>query len=77
MWPDNRMLMIACRGHSVPTGYFATPLVDTFSAYPHLWPRRLKERFPWAIFNVVTTVIGGEDAESGATRSLPNLRLSS
>jgi hypothetical protein len=58
MWPDNRSLMIACHGHSVPAGYFATPLVDTFSAYPHLWHRRLKERFPWAIFNVVTTAIG-------------------
>jgi lysophospholipase L1-like esterase len=42
--------------------------VDTFAAYPHLWHRRLKERFPWAIFNVVTTATGGEDAESGAAR---------
>ena len=68
MWPDNRTLLIACHGHSVPAGYFATPLVDTFSAYPHLWHRRLKERFPWAMVNVVTTAIGGEDAESGAIR---------
>jgi hypothetical protein len=67
-WPDNRTLMIACHRHSVPAGSFATPLVDTFAAYPHLWHRRLKERFPWAIFNVVTTAIGGEDAESGAAR---------
>ncbi len=67
-WPDNRILTIACHGHSVPAGYFATPRVDTFSAYPHLWHRRLKERFPWALFNVITTAIGGEHAESGAAR---------
>lgn len=67
-WPDNRALTIACHGHSVPAGYFATPHVDTFAAYPHLWHRRLKERFPWALINVVTTAIGGENAESGAAR---------
>jgi acyl-CoA thioesterase-1 len=67
-WPDNRTLTIACHGHSVPAGYFAAPHVDTFAAYPHLWHRRLKERFPWAVFNVITTAIGGEHAESGAAR---------
>ncbi len=68
MWPDSRTLTIACHGHSVPAGYFATPHVDTFAAYPHLWHRRLKERFPWAVFNVITTAIGGENAEAGAAR---------
>ncbi len=67
-WPDNRTLTIVCHGHSVPAGYFATPHIDTFAAYPHLWLRRLKERFPWALINVVTTAIGGEHAESGAAR---------
>ncbi|MEK5235702.1 hypothetical protein NST99_08380 [Paenibacillus sp. FSL L8-0470] len=31
-----RTLNIVCHGHSVPSGYFATPIVDTFHAYPHL-----------------------------------------
>ncbi|WP_342481353.1 hypothetical protein NST07_08230 [Paenibacillus sp. FSL L8-0340] len=35
-WPENRTLNIVCHGHSVPSGYFATPIVDTFHAYPHL-----------------------------------------
>jgi hypothetical protein len=64
--------MIACHGHGVPTGYFATPLVDTFSAYPRLWHRRLKERFPWAIFSVVTTAIGREDGDLANLLSWPN-----
>jgi lysophospholipase L1-like esterase len=67
-WPDNRTLTIVCHGHSVPAGYGATPLVDTFAAYPHLWHRRLKERFPWAMINVITTARGGENAEQGAAR---------
>jgi len=67
-WPNNRRLTIACHGHSVPAGYFATPHVDTFAAYPHLWHVRLKERFPHAVFNVITTAIGGENAETGAAR---------
>jgi len=40
-WPGNRTLTIACHGHSVPAGYFPTPHVDTFAAYPHLWHVRL------------------------------------
>lgn len=24
-WPDNRTVNIVCHGHSVPSGYFATP----------------------------------------------------
>lgn len=67
-WPGNRTLTIACHGHSVPAGYFATPHVDTFAAYPHLWHVRLKERFPFAVFNVIITAIGGENAEAGAAR---------
>ncbi len=67
-WPENRTLTIVCHGHSVPAGYFATPTVDTFAAYPHLWHRRLKERFPYAPINVITTAIGGENAEEGAAR---------
>lgn len=67
-WPQNRTVNIVCHGHSVPAGYFRTPVVDTFNAYPHLLHRGLKERFPYAVVNVVVTAIGGENAEAGAKR---------
>ena len=46
-WPNNRTINIVCHGHSVPSGYFATPFVDTFNSYPHLLHRAIKERFPF------------------------------
>ena len=67
-WPDNRTINIICHGHSVPAGYFATPLVDSLSAYPHLLYVGLKQRFPFAVVNVIVTAIGGETSESGAAR---------
>ena len=67
-WPDNRTVNIVCHGHSVPAGYFKTPTVNTFNAYPHLLHRKLKERFPFAVINVIVTAIGGENSESGAAR---------
>ena len=67
-WPGNRTINIVCHGHSVPAGYFKTPAVDTFNAYPHLIHRALKERYPTAVINVIVTAIGGEASESGAAR---------
>jgi lysophospholipase L1-like esterase len=67
-WPQNRTVNIVCHGHSVPAGYFKTPVVDTFNAYPHLLHRGLKERFPYAVMNVIVTAIGGENSEAGAQR---------
>jgi lysophospholipase L1-like esterase len=67
-WPDNGTVDIVCHGHSVPAGYFRTPLVDTFHAYPHLLHRGLKARYPWAVINVIVTAIGGEESERGAER---------
>jgi len=67
-WPANHTVNLVCHGHSVPAGYFKTPVVDTFNAYPHLLHRGLKERFPYAVINVLVTAIGGEDSESGARR---------
>ena len=67
-WKDNRTVNIVCHGHSVPSGYFATPFVDTFNAYPHLLHLGLKHRFPYAVINVIVTAIGGENAELGARR---------
>ena len=67
-WPDNRTVNLVCHGHSVPAGYFATPMVDTLNAYPHLLQVGLKHRFPFAVINVIVTAIGGENSESGAAR---------
>ncbi|MBO9608021.1 MAG: SGNH/GDSL hydrolase family protein [Paenibacillaceae bacterium] len=67
-WPNNRAIHIVCHGHSVPAGYFATPRVDTFHAYPHLLHRLLNDRFPYAVINVIVTAIGGENSIRGAER---------
>jgi len=68
LWPNNRTINIVCHGHSVPSGYFETPMVDTFNAYPHLLHQALKVRHPFAVINVIVTAIGGENSESGAAR---------
>ena len=67
-WPHNRTIRIVCHGHSVPAGFFKTPKVDTFNAYPHLLHVGLKERFPHAVINVIVTAIGGENSVRGAER---------
>jgi lysophospholipase L1-like esterase len=67
-WPGNRAVNIICHGHSVPAGYFATPVVDSLSAYPHQLLVGLKERFAYAVVNVIVTAIGGENSEQGAER---------
>ncbi len=67
-WPKNRTVNIVFHGHSVPAGYFRTPIVDTFHAYPALLHRALKERFPLAVINVIVTAIGGENSVKGAAR---------
>lgn len=67
-WPSNRTVNIVCHGHSVPAGYFATPFVDTFNAYPHLLHRGLKERFPFSVLNVIVSAKGGESSDEGASR---------
>ena len=67
-WPDNRTVNIVCHGHSVPSGYFKTPVVDTFNAYPHLLHQALKEKYPHAVINVIVTAVGGETSDKGAER---------
>ncbi len=67
-WPTNHTVTIVCHGHSVPAGYFKTPVVNTLGAYPHLLLQELKARFPYAVINVTVTAVGGEDSESGAKR---------
>ena len=67
-WPANQTVNIVCHGHSVPSGYFATPYVNPLEAYPHLLFKLIKQRFPFAVINVIVTAIGGENAEQGAQR---------
>jgi hypothetical protein len=67
-WPDNRTVNLIFHGHSVPSGYFRTPVVDTFGSYPFQTLSLVKERCPTAVVNCIVTAIGGEHAESGATR---------
>lgn len=67
-WPSNRTVNIVFHGHSVPSGYFATPRVDTFHAYPHLVHRGLNARFPFAVVNSIVSGIGGENSSQGAER---------
>lgn len=67
-WPANRTVNIVCHGHSVPSGYFATPFVNTFNSYPHLLHGKIKERFPFAVVNVIVTAKGGENSLSGSKR---------
>jgi len=67
-WPNSRTIKIVCHGHSVPAGFFKTPEVNTFGAYPYLLHRKLAARFPHAVINISVTAIGGENSESGAKR---------
>lgn len=67
-WPQNRTINIVCHGHSVPAGYFCTPIVSPLQAYPHLLFVGLKDRFAYAVINVIVTAIGGENSETGAAR---------
>ena len=67
-WPNHRVINIVCHGHSVPAGQYWTPMVDTFNAYPHFLHRKLKERFHWAMINVIVTAFAGENSKKGQER---------
>ena len=67
-WPANKTINIVFHGHSVPAGYFKTPTVNTLEAYPMQTLRLLKEKYPFAVINVINTAIGGEHSISGTKR---------
>lgn len=67
-WPHNRTITIVCHGHSVPTGYFATPNVRPLDSYPHLLQVALRQDYPTSVTSVICTGIGGENSEQGARR---------
>ena len=67
-WPQNRLVNLVFHGHSVPAGYFKTPVVNMLEAYPFLVLKGLKDRYPHAVVNSIVTAIGGEDSRQGAAR---------
>jgi acyl-CoA thioesterase I len=67
-WPANRTVNIVFHGHSVPAGYFKTPVVRSLEAYPHMVRAELARRFPHAMINVIVSAKGGEDSVPGAAR---------
>jgi acyl-CoA thioesterase I len=67
-WPNNKTMNMVFHGHSVVAGYFLTPTVNTLLAYPHLTLINLKDLYPNAVINVITTAIGGENSEQGQLR---------
>ncbi|MFI3262824.1 MAG: GDSL-type esterase/lipase family protein [Rikenellaceae bacterium] len=68
VWPKNRTVNVVFHGHSVPSGYAVTPVVNTLNAYPHMLLVALKTEYKNAVINVITTSIGGEQSEQGETR---------
>lgn len=67
-WPDNKRIHIVFHGHSVPSGYFKTPKVNLLAAYPQLVYREIAHHYPYAVINVITTAIGGENSLGGMER---------
>ena len=67
-WPKNRTINIVFHGHSVPSGYFKTPVVNTIKAYPNVFLEKLKSIYPYAVVNVIVTAKGGENSVKGAER---------
>lgn len=67
-WPKNRTINLVFHGHSVPAGYFKTPVVNTIDSYPFQVLKALKEQYPFAVINVINTSIGGENSISGQKR---------
>ena len=67
-WPANRTVNLVFHGHSVPSGYFKTPHVSTLDSYPNLTLKNVKDLYPYAVVNSITTSIGGEQSEQGAKR---------
>lgn len=67
-WPRNRTINLVFHGHSVPTGYANTPNVHRLRSYPFLLLKALQQKYPYSVVNIITTSIGGENAEQGAKR---------
>lgn len=67
-WPKNKTINLVFHGHSVPAGYFKTPIVNTLESYPFQLLKELKAIYPYAVINIINTSIGGENSISGEKR---------
>ncbi len=67
-WPKNRTINLVFHGHSVPAGYFKTPIVNTLASYPYFVLQQIKSQYPFTVVNIINTSIGGENSESGEKR---------
>jgi acyl-CoA thioesterase-1 len=68
IWPKNKTINLVFHGHSVPSGYWTNHEVHTLESYPQLVLQKLKAVYPYAVINVITTSIGGENAIKGEMR---------
>lgn len=67
-WPKNNTKNLVFHGHSVPTGYTTGGVLDRLSAYPFRTLKKVNDFYPYSVVNIITTSIGGEQAEQGAKR---------
>lgn len=67
-WPDNRTVNFVFHGHSVPAGYFKTPVVNSSFSYPLFSLSLIRQKHPHAVTNAIVTAIGGEHSEDGEKR---------
>lgn len=67
-FPNNRTINLVFHGHSVVAGYWAKREVHTLESYPHLLLKKLKDKYPYAVINVIVTAIGGENSVKGEAR---------
>jgi acyl-CoA thioesterase I len=67
-WPKSNTINLVFHGHSVPAGYWENHEVHTLESYPNLLLKKLKEKFPYAVINIIVTAIGGEGSIKGETR---------
>jgi len=68
VWPKNHTINLVFHGHSVVAGYQDKHEVHTFESYPFLLLKKLKEKYPFAVINVIITAIGGENSLHGQKR---------
>ena len=53
-WPKNSTINVVFHGHSVPAGYFKTPVVNTLGAYHYLVLEKLKSKsYIYKIFKIL------------------------
>ncbi|MFT4154440.1 SGNH/GDSL hydrolase family protein [Parafilimonas sp.] len=67
-WPKNRTINLVFHGHSVPGGYWNDHRVETLYSYPYLVLKALKEKYPYALINIIVTAKGGENSVDGQKR---------